>query len=1242
MSGTDLVHLHTHTEYSILDGCGKQEAFIEYAKHLGLPAFAATEHGSLRGAYKLHEDASFVGGIKPIYGIEFYVAKDHLSHGLRPEEMEAITKLVPSKTAQNKAIREREQETGVKKRNHITVLAKNNEGLKNLYKLSSISWTDGFYVRPRIDLGLLHRYGDGLIVLSGCLDGFVSEAILNDDFDGALRLVDRFRGRWGDDFYLEIMPNSLPQQVKVNAALARISEVTGIPLVATADVHYILKSDWKAHEVLLCVNTKRKLSDPNRWTFGARDFWYQTRKEMEENFAKYHKKIPRRMVLDALDTTVKIADKCSAALDIDRFRALVPRLEIPREHKNEFQWLLAICNEGWNTRDIPRRAAIVASRRGKPQPEIIEEYAARLKHELTLIRDKKVSGYFLIIRDMYTWARTSGIVCGPGRGSAGGSLVSFLAGITDVDPVEHGLIFERFLNPSRIDLPDIDCDFEDRRRGEIIRYLHERYGYDKVSQISTVTRMTGKSCLRDLARVLDVPPGDIEAVVKSIVMRSSGDERASQTIEDAMVEFEVGRDFNERYPDVLGYAKRLEGQARGLGLHAAGVIVSRDTITDWVPIETREHNGTRVKCTAWDMFGAEAQGLMKIDVLGLRTLAVISDALNAIKERTGEDVDLNWIDLNDAKVLKNFTDLNFCGIFQFDTTSAEKICEGVTFDRFDDIPALVALDRPGTARSGLATEYLKRKANPKARVSIHPVIDTICEDTLGIIVYQEHVIKIFIDVAGFPPGTADSLRKKIAKKWGDETLGKERDNFIAGAKARGFPEKLAADVFDKIKFFGSYGFNKSHATAYGLISYWEMWLKTYYPTEFLWGLLSNEPDQSRIVRLIRETKRLGIEVLPPSVGESKETFSITPSGAIRSGLVNLKGVGTAAVKSIVANQPYDSFVDFANRVNLRCVHKGVITSLVKAGAFSDLISNTRWFLEHADEIWTGRGKVDWASRVTQLLSDSEKEPDYSDDDRVLVAAEVSPLAFGKHPLEPYMDFYNSMSVEWVTTDGDGIWERKWAWLRGIVVEIRYNQVGDFHTGKEPGEQEKKRMCWGARYANINVEDESGVNKRVKIDYDVFDRVRSIVDKGNGIPVAVLATVDRRWNAIKARIALDISELKRNIATGKELSPFEMALVKPQTLLAGLKQRDLTRKLARGAKGKLSGVAFVASVQKKLDKNMNEMAFMCLFGRGGLYQAVCFTGAWQRYGKMVKEGTVMDFVVTSKGDSVFVESVSSIE
>lgn len=1237
----EIVQLHVHSEFSILDGCGKQVDFIAKAHRMGSPAVCFTEHGTLRGIHKLHETSSQVG-IKPIYGVEFYAALDHTSRGLPKDELEVIKAQFKAKGAQNKAKREREEELGLRKRYHVTVLAKNNEGLKNLYRLSSIAWVDGFYMRPRIDFDLLEKYGDGLIVLSGCLDGFANQAILNGKPKNAIEYIERFHSRWGDDFYLEIMPNRLKLQQRVNRAVAKINDGFGIPLVATADVHYLERDDWQAHEVLLCVNTRKRLSDPNRWTFGSKDFWYQTREEMESNFSKFHPDLREEQIQQALDSTLEIAEKCEAKLELDKFRALLPEPTIPSSIRSEFAYLTNLCQEGWDSHDIVSRAERLAKQRGEKEIDVLAEYVERLMRELKQIKSQRVDKYFLIVHEMYRWGEERGILFGPGRGSVGGSLVAYLLGLTDVDPIEHGLIFERFLNPERIDMPDIDSDVEDRRRPEVLKYLVDRYGKERVAQISTVNRMAGKACLRDLSRVLEIPIGEAEGVIASIVQRGHGDEREFKTIEDAMAGFKVGRTFDRKYPEVLHYAKRLEGQARNLGLHAAGVIVSCDELVDWIPLETRAHGKSRVVCTGVDMWGTEAQGLMKIDVLGLRTLSVISDCLSKIKERHGEDINLSEIDIEDPKVLKNFTNLRFAGIFQFDTAAAEKMCAGVTFERFADIPALTALVRPGTLHSGLTADYLKRKADPKNRKSVHPVIDRICDDTLGVIVYQEHVIKLLVELAGFEPGRADLIRKAIAKKKSESELEEIRGDFVKGAVANGVKVGLAEKLMDQMVHFSGYLFNKSHATAYGLLSYRQMWLKTYYSAEFMWALLANEPDHQRKIKLLQETRRMGIPVLPPSVNESGPAFVINEAGEIRSGLVDVKGVGKAAVSSIQRHQPFESLIDLVSRVDLRQVNKGVIAALVKAGAMKELVPNVKWFLENANDLWKKRNRKGWQELLETELEKSRDELEYDDEELELLATEVSPLAFGRHPIEPYSKLLDPLA-KWTSTGDDDVWEKPWVWIRGVVSSIKINKIGDFHTGMEPDDEEKLKMSWGSRYANLQVEDHTGSARRVKVGHDIFSDVREIIDKGVGTPVAIMATVNAEWNSLRARILLDVSELRRKVIGGEELTSLESALFSPGELWDHFEGDDLTRRLRRRRRnGEVMGRAFVVSVQRKIDKNLNEMGFVTLFGAGGAWNTVCFASVWQDCGHLIQVGSIIEARVTVKGNSYFLEDVDPVK
>jgi DNA polymerase-3 subunit alpha len=794
-------------------------------------------------------------------------------------------------------------------------------------------------------------------------------------------------------------------------------------------------------------------------------------------------------------------------------------------------------------------------------------------------------------------------------------------------------------------MPDIDCDFEDRRRTEIIDYLQDRWGEKHVARISTVGRMTGKQCLRDVARVLDVPAHEVGEISSSIIVRNLGDGRAVQTIEDSFRLFQVCRDFNTRYPDVLGHAMKLEGQARGLGIHAAGIVVSPTELTDLIPLETRNHHGERLVCSGIDMWGTEAIGLMKIDVLGLRTLSIISDCLNAIEERHGVRIDLDVIDTNDPDTLNGFTQQDYTGIFQFDTPGMEKVCEGIEFTRFEDCTIAVALDRPGTTRSGLSKEFIKRKKDPKNIESIHPVVDKICADTLGIVIYQEHAIRIFTEIAGYTAGEADHLRKHIAKSSGAETLGRQRKRFIEGSVARGFPRKLAQKLIDQITHFGSYSFNKSHATAYALISYRQMWLKVHYPHEFFWAALVHEPTRGKIMRLITAAKRAGIDIREPDVNVSKETFTLT-GDEIVSGLADLKGVGPAAVESIVENQPYVSFLDFHQKIDRRRVHKGVIMALVKAGALSTLIPNTKWFVENLETIWKRRGRKDWDLWIENQLKDSRSHPDYDEEKALLIAGEVSPLAFGKHPIEPYTAFLDSAKVDWVGMDEKSVWENDWAWVRGIISEVKLNQIGDFHVGPLPDDDEMKRRNWGARYAKINVEDIEGNQQRIKINTDIYDSCRSVIDKGNGTPVVVLMSAMRRWKKLQANILLDASELRRKDEQGEEYDNMEMACMDIHKLMRPYKKKDLIRRLNKLVLDKkpqeVNGIALVTNVGKKIDKNMNQMAFVGLHSLGGFRSTVCFASSWPSLKYLIKPGAILEIWIDASRSGLFITDAERLE
>lgn len=1250
----DFVHLHVHSDSSQLDGCGKITDYVKKAKQLGHKALALTEHGTMRSYYNQQIECG-EAGIKPLYGIELYMCNDMHRKGLTDEEKQEVAgKLTGG--ARKKAIKHYEDEQDIRRRWHLTVWAKNKKGLENLFRLSSKAWLDGFYYKPRVDMDALIEHKEGLAVATGCVGSIVHEHACCGQLKRAYAESDRLSNEFGEDLWLEVMPHDLEEQECSNRfAMDLHTRYEGKSrFLATQDAHYVDHSDWHAHEVMLCIGTNDFMDNEDRFRFGNGELYLKSREEMFKGFKSRHGYMGTKNIKASLDNTLVFNETIEDdIIKIDRFKCLMPPIDVPSQYKDEFAYTRALCIHGWEWREIPSRAERYAKRHGLPYEQVMTVYKARLKKELLALHKQKFIGYMLLVRDVYQWTRKNDIMGGPGRGSAAGSMVAFLLGITSVDPIEHGLLFERFINPNRVDPPDIDMDFEDTRRQEIIEFLRQKYGEDKSSQIATVGKLAGKQCLKDVSRVLRVPYAEVNAITNSVVERSSGDERASQTIEDSFKDFEVCRSFDKKYPDVLKHAKVLEGMGKNLGIHAAGVVTSPVELSSIIPLEIRKSDGRDIVVTAVDMYGAQAMGLLKLDVLGLRTLTVLKDACRAIKERHGVDIDLEKLELNDPKTLQGFTDHEYVGIFQYDSPGADQICKGVKFESFEDVAAMTALNRPGTARSGLATQYVARKKNPKLRSEhpIHESVTEVCSDTLGIIVYQEHVQRIFTDIAGFAPGTADSLRKKIAKKFGDEAIGKERANFIAGAKKKiGMDEKTAAKIMDAITFFGSYGFNKSHATAYGIISYWGMWLKTYYPLEFYYALLKSEPTRQRIQNFAKAAKQREIELLPPDVSVSKAQFAIDDEhNAIRGSLVDIKGVGDAACQTIVENQPYESFVDFVQRVNKRKAHKGVIVALAKSGALDSLLPNIKAFVDNAEEWWKKANGKGGAEYLEDKLEWSKTQPDYAAEERQLLASSVSPLAFGKHPIDAYAEFIEKhVPIETCMMSDEDFWDNnhdKAVYLPGVIVEVKYNQIGDFHTGAVPSERDRKLQFWGARYANVNVEDAGGTQNRVKFDIDIFNEHRELIDAGVGTPVIVHCVPNKKFENLRAHFAVDLEMYRKKVESGEELNVWEQIVAgkhpalqrvwkptKKMDVESVIRQRVSNANFFKGKTAKFTGV--VMQVRLKYDKNDNLMAFFSMIdARHNSIDCICFSSAWDKnVAKVIKAGNFLSIELDRQKDS----------
>ncbi len=1266
----DFVHLHTHTDHSQLDGMGRVSEYVAEAAFRHNPAIAFTDHGTMRGYVDQHKQCQKVG-IKPIFGLEFYVSPNMRRRGLTPEEKADVTS-GHAKGEHRRIIKEHEEREGIRDRWHTTVWAMNDEGLRNLYRLSTAAFVDGFYYKPRIDMAELIKYGEGLIVSTGCLSSPLHDMWAGGRKAAAMEWVDQLEEAFGDRLYYEVMPHAIADQVVANKLCTKLVDRYGRNnLVATQDAHYVNQADAPHHDVLLCIGTATNLSDPERFKFDGDEFHMRTRKQMIAAFRKHHQGMRSRHVKQAIDNTMVITDRIDAKLSLDYHAALLPDPGIPRKYKGKmFPYIKDLCLDGWTWRDIPHQAQKVAKERTKRYgivhhtKDILVEYRERLKMELRALRSQQFVPYFAIIYDLYAWCRKAGIMVGPGRGSVAGSLVAYLLGLTAVDPIEHGLIFERFINPARIDMPDIDMDFEDIRRREVINYLIEKYGRDYVCQIATWGKLSGKACLKDVSRVLEVPYSEVNQVTNSIIERSSGDERASATIEDSFREFDVCKAFDQKYPDVLRHSKHLEGLIKQVGIHAAGVVASPVPLTDLMPLEVRKSGGEDIVVSASDYDGVASVGLVKLDVLGLRTLTVIRMCIDFIEEGHGHRVDmenLKQVPLDDPRVLKGFTDHDYGGVFQYDTPSADKVCSGVEFTSFEDVAAMTALNRPGTSRSGLATKYVERKKNPKLveKIDFHPKVSEITADTLGIIVYQEHIIRIFTEIAGFPPGTSDSLRKDIAKKKGDESIGKERENFINGAvkNTPGMTREIAAKIMDAITFFGSYGFNKSHATAYGMIAYWCMWLKTYYPIEFYTALLRNEPDRVRLKSIAKDAKNKGIELLPPSVSASGVGFKIDREhNAIRGSLSDIKGCGTKASESVMEHQPFTNFRDFLERTDSRKVHKGVVVALAKAGALNDVLPNTRWLVENVEEFWKGyRGSAVRRAAAWEALDASSAEPDYSPEEATLVASSVSPLAFGRHPIDAYSDFLEEHVIYKIPAMGDDdYWKAnhgKTVLIAGTIIFVKLNQVGDFHTGALPSAESRQRMYWGKRYANVNIEDGSDKQNRFKFDWDIYARERNNIELGVGAPLLVLASANAKYENMRARFSVNLEALRKKIVAGEELDIWERIITgkspvaqiakgKPAKVRRSIWENRKYRSADAGEKVYMYGV--ITGIRLKYDKKKNEMAWVGLVGGDGHFQEITVFGSmWSQLRGKVRPGMMVRVLVKKSKDSYSSSGFSAI-
>ena len=961
---SDFVHLHIHSEFSLLDGANRIKDLPVRAKKLGMKAMAITDHGVMYGVIDFYK-ACKKEGIKPIIGCEVYVA---------------------SRTRFDKEAQD-------KKYYHLILLAKNNKGYQNLSKLVSLGFTEGYYYKPRIDLEILEKYHEGIICLSGCLAGAVSQAILNGNIEEAENVAKWHHNVFGEDYYLEIQNNGVKEQVMVNQKIIQIARRLNIPIVATNDAHYLKKEDAYNHEVLLCIQTGKRITDEDRMRFETDELYVKSPEEMSE----YFKNFP-----DAIENTVKIAEKCNVEFEFGH--TILPNYDVPEEYATHYDYFKKLCDDG------------IKKRYGEnPSQEILD----RAAYELKIISQMGYVDYYLIVWDYINYAKSVGIPVGPGRGSGAGSILAYAIGITDIDPMKYNLLFERFLNPERISMPDFDVDFCYERRGEVIDYVERKYGKDHVSQIITFGTMSARMVIRDVGRALDMPYAECDKLAKMIP------NELHITIKKAMEQNKELRDLYESDDEIhkmLDIAMALEGMPRQASTHACGIVITKEPVDTYVPLYVRDGQIS----TQFIMTTLEELGLLKMDFLGLRTLTVIQDAIDLVKENRGIDVEFDK-DMNDPKVYKLWQNGESIGIFQFESQGMTNFMKELKPDCLEDIIAGVSLYRPGPMDQ--IPRYISNKKNPDNAEYTHPSLIPILNVTYGCMVYQEQVMQIVRDLAGYSLGRADLVRRAMGKKKLD-VMAKEREYFIHGQAdengnvvikgciRNGIDEASANKIFDEMAEFAKYAFNKSHAAAYAVVSYRTAYLKAYYPEEFMAATLNSFlGNLDKIPMYIDECKRLNIDILKPDINKSFTKFTVD-NGKIRFGLGSVKNVGIAAVNAIVKereeNGNYESFTDFCERMKNEAVNKKCIESLIRAGAFDQFEQTRATLLASFESILDtiqDTSRKSFAGQVTmfdlaapednvnELKYSFNEQKEFSEKDLLSMEKEMLGIYISGHPLE---------------------------------------------------------------------------------------------------------------------------------------------------------------------------------------------------------------------------------------------------
>jgi len=1013
---SDFVHLHLHTDYSLLDGACDVEKLISRVKEIGQKAVAMTDHGNIYGAVHF-VDAAQKAGIKPIVGCELYICKkdDHRA----PPEGDTY--------------------------NHLLVLAENEQGYENLIRITSEASLNGFYYKPRVSKKFLAEHSQGLIGLSGCLAGEVCENLLAGKYDAARDAAAFYRDLFGkENFFLEIQDQGLPEEHRIHADLFRMEKELGLPMVATNDSHYLCEDDAHAQDVLVCVQTGKSIHDENRLKFHGNQFFVKSSDEMGRVFSSRP---------DVLARTMAIAERCNFKLN--KVKDPFPEFQVPAGYTLD-SYFEHVAREGFARRWQALTGQEAAGRLKRSRAD----YEQRLSQEIAIIQQMKFSGYFLIVWDFIRYARENKIPVGPGRGSAAGALVAYAMNITDIDPLQNELLFERFLNPERVSLPDIDIDFCMNRRGEVINYVTQKYGRDNVAQIITFGTMAAKAAIKDVGRAMDIPYTDVDRIAKMVP--ATLNITLDQALDDSPP-LQQAYENEMQVRELIDTARKLEGLVRNSGVHAAGVVISPKPLTELVPLH-RTKNDEIV--TAYDMKAVEKMGLLKMDFLGLTTLTILDDALKLIAQR-GETIDLDTVPLDDAATYERVFHTGLTsGIFQFESGGMTDVLRRYKPNSVGDLTALNALYRPGPIQGGMIDDFIERKWGRRKVEYELPELEQILRETLGVIVYQEQVMQIANALAGYSLGEADLLRRAMGKKIAEEMAG-QRERFVKGAVERGFPEKKIVKIFDLMEQFAGYGFNKSHSAAYALLAYHTAYLKTHYPVEFMAALLTSQTGNTdNVVKYINECREMGIPVEPPDINVSDAYF--TPhDNAIRFGLAAVKNVGRNAIESITSARKetgrFHSIFEFCEKVDLRLLNRRVLESLIKSGAM-DALGNRAQLMAVLDKAMERGQKTQRDAELgqhglfgvfadaAQNGADSDRLPDVPDwDEHQRLASEKEVLGFfiTGHPLERYrekLEDFRALTAEAIGAMSSGT-GRDEVYAGGIVSSLRVlkSRKGDLYA-----------------------------------------------------------------------------------------------------------------------------------------------------------------------------------------------------